>query len=82
MHIFNAVGRSSFAVIREMFSKHRTQIKDLYCYLFLVIIIINLCATPTPAIMVRNDRVQYREKESLNISPSRVPDLTLGAKYT
>ena len=23
----------------------------------------NLCATPTPATMVRHDRVQYREKE-------------------
>ena len=38
-------------------------VKDLYCYL--LFFLSNLCATPTPssAIMVRHDRVQYREKQ-------------------
>ena len=38
-------------------------VKDLYCYLFLVLFLSNLCATPTPGFMVKHDRVQYREKE-------------------
>ena len=36
-------------------------VKDVYCYT--CIFLSNLCATPLPAIMVRHDRVQYREKE-------------------
>ena len=31
--------------------------------IFFLFVLSNLCATPTPAIMVRHDRVQYREKE-------------------
>ena len=39
-------------------------VKDLYCYLFLVFFFLsNLCATPTPAIMVGHDQVQYQEKQ-------------------
>ena len=38
-------------------------VKDFYCYLFLVFFLSNLCATPTPAIMVKHDWVRYREKE-------------------
>ena len=35
--------------------------RKLYsCFSFLLS---NLCATPTPAMMVRHDRVQYREKD-------------------
>ena len=38
-------------------------VKDLYCYRFPVFVLSNLCATSTPAMMVRHDRVLYREKE-------------------
>ena len=35
----------------------------VFCCCFFFFFFSNLCATPTPAMMVRHDRVQYREKE-------------------
>ena len=39
----------------------------LVCFFF-VFFFSNLSATPTPAIMVSHDRVQYRKKESTGIN--------------
>ena len=36
-------------------------VKDLYCFLFFLLS--NLCAIPTTAMVVKHDRVQFREKE-------------------
>ena len=44
-------------------------VKDLYCYFFLVCFVLsNLCATPTPVMMVKHDRVQYREKDRKKVT--------------